>query len=84
MIILNKDLEVNTFSIVPRLYTNDDCLVKFRDELRDTIIEFTQTPTLLSDLMYFELNLVLKNGQSFEVEIKDGQTIIYKGKAIVQ
>lgn len=84
MIILNKDLEVNTFSIVPRLYTKDNCLVKFRDELRDTIIEFTQAPTLLSDLMYFELNLVLKNGQSFEVEIKDDQTIIYKGKAIVQ
>ena len=61
MIILNKDLEVNTFSIVPRLYTNNDCLVKFRDELRDTAIEFTQTPTLLSDLMYFELNLVLKS-----------------------
>lgn len=84
MIILNKDLDRNTFSIVPRLYTNNYCLIKFRDELRDTIIEFTQTPTLLSDLMYFELNLVLKNGQSFEVEIKDDDTIIYKGKAIVQ
>lgn len=84
MIILNKDLDRNTFFVVPRVYTKNACLIKFRDELRENVNTFSQTPVLLGNLMYFELNLVLKNGQSFEVEIKEDETVIYKGKAIVQ
>lgn len=81
MIIFDTNITANIFGIIPRIYVNSECQISLYNELRDNEIVFNQTPTLSDNMLYFEVDQQFKEGQSFNVEITNNGTIIYRGKA---
>lgn len=81
MIIFNPNDETHTVTFIPREYVTF-CKMEFRYELRDQKVSIDLNCTRENGYLVATFDYEMKEGQSFEMEMKDGSNkTIYRGKA---
>jgi len=80
MIIIRPDNTTQTITIIPR-YNATDLTVNLLNEETQVNNEFTEVATTYSNgYLTFSFNLTCKEAESFNLEVKDGNIVLYRDK----
>ncbi len=79
MTVVNPNDTNHAIKIVPRFYPSDELSIVLRDEFTD--IEYTPTTTYISEkrLTVLMFEHTFKESDSYQVTVKEGRDIIYRG-----
>jgi hypothetical protein len=81
MTILRPSLETQSINtIIPRYYPNSVVLTLLNEETQ-TLNTFTISPTYSNGYMFLDFEFTCLEMESFNLEIKDGNTVLFRGKA---
>jgi hypothetical protein len=81
MTILRPSESTQTITIIPR-YDVDNITLKLRDESKATVETFTDLSTYYNNgYLSFSFDKTVVEGGSYELEILDDETVIFRGKA---
>lgn len=79
MIILRPALETQNITIIPR-YAADTVTVSLRNKMTQEIIEDEVNATYENGYMNFSISLQPNDKEDFEINVYDGETLLYRGK----
>ncbi len=80
MTILRPSLETQSITIIPR-YDVENVTLTLLNEETQVLNTFTVSNTYANGYMTIEFDLTVKEAESFNLEIKDGNTVLFRGKA---
>lgn len=80
MIIFRPSSTTQTFTIIPR-YNAENVTVIIKNKELDNVDVITTSTTFLNGYMTISINYNVKEDYSYNIEIKDSETVIYRDVA---
>jgi len=80
MTILRPSLETQSITVIPR-YDVETVTLTLLNEETQVLNTFTVSTTYANGYMTIAFDLTVKETESFNLEIKDGTTVLFRGKA---
>lgn len=80
MTILRPSLETQSVTVIPR-YDVETVTLTLLNEETQVLNTFNVSTTYENGYMTIEFDLTVKEAESFNLEIKDGTTVLFRGKA---
>lgn len=80
MTILRPSLETQSITIIPR-YDVENVTLTLTNELTQDVNTYTTSTSYANGYMTIEFDLTVYEMDSFNLEVKDGDTVLFRGKA---
>lgn len=80
MTILRPSLETQSITVIPR-YDVENVTLTLLNEETQVLNTFNVSTTYANGYMSIEFDLTVKEAESFNLEIKDGTIVLFRGKA---
>jgi hypothetical protein len=80
MTILRPSLETQSITVIPR-YDAETVTLTLLNEETQVLNTFNVSTTYANGYMTIEFDLTVKEAESFNLEIKEGTTVLFRGKA---
>lgn len=81
MTILRPSLDTQEIIIIPRRNASEVSVVLINEETQVVNTFNPVEPIYNNGYMYLSFDLTVKEAESFNLEIKDGSTVLFRGKA---
>lgn len=80
MTILRPSLETQSITIIPR-YDVENVTLTLTNELTQDVNTYTTSTSYSNGYMTIQFDLTVYEMDSFNLEVKDGDTVLFRGKA---